>query len=148
MHATIRHNDGTTERVEMRPHTTIFDCTRCGQHIEHTDTLTTGYGTNAQGEKVCFVCCGILDKAKMHDTGKATGYLVKTTDQSNLPLWKVTNWPGTLSYTVKYQRKGHHNIARTRQDVWFEDEHGHNWHGVQYGNMTQLCHCKRLKTRG
>jgi hypothetical protein len=40
---------------------------------------------------------------------------------------------------------GRHNIAGVRYDVWFRGPDGHVWWGVQYGDMTQICHCKRTK---
>lgn len=60
--------------------------------------------------------------------------------------WEVTNWPGTFRRPIFNNRpqKGNHNFARTRYDVWFKV--GENFfHGVQYGDFTQVCHIKCLK---
>lgn len=73
----------------------------------------------------------------MDKHGKTTLYL------SN---GEVTNWPGTLRFPLWSSKRGRHNIAGTRKDVWFKDGSGNMWHGVQYGEFTQICHCKRLKS--
>ena len=57
---------------------------------------------------------------------------------------EVMNWPGTLRFPA-HVRKGRHNIAGSRYDVWFAGPDGFQWHGVQYGDNTQICHCKRTK---
>ena len=58
----------------------------------------------------------------------------------------VTNWPGTLKLRVTGRKMGSHNIAVWRYDMWFQFE-GFLWHGVRYGNNTQLVHCKRTRMR-
>jgi len=57
----------------------------------------------------------------------------------------LTNWPGTLRFDPHYIKKGRHNIAGTRYDVWFPGPDGHIWHGINYGENTQITHCKRTK---
>jgi hypothetical protein len=74
----------------------------------------------------------------MKDEGRITLYL---TDDG-----RVTNWPNSLSFKG-HVSKGRHNIAGTRYDVWFTGPDGHRWHGTQYGDNTQICHCKRTKER-
>ena len=32
----------------------------------------------------------------------------------------------------------------TTYDVWFIGPDGKEWHGVQYGDLTQVCHCRRV----
>ena len=59
--------------------------------------------------------------------GRATLYLVKR-DGAHF----VTDWPSVLSFKAAV-RKGHHNIARYRYDVWFTGPDGAQWHGVTYG---------------
>ena len=112
---------------------------------EHSD-CTTGYGIDKNGKKHCYTCCGERDKADMRSSGKATLYLSsKPHPQFD---WQkryfVSNWPGSLLIEVGFVKKGRHNIAGTRCDVWFTFE-GAEWHGVQYGENTQICHCKRVK---
>lgn len=112
-----------------------FTCSVCGLAKTHESDVSTGYGTDREGNKVCFACCAEQDKAYMRENGRITLYLSGN---------KVTNWPNTLELPTTYQRKGYHNIARTRVDVWFNFE-GAKWHGTQYGDNSQLCHCKRIK---
>jgi len=111
------------------------------EHSEHT----RGYGRDEQGKTYCYACCAERDREQMRKDGRTTLYLVKET-RNGLHLHKLTNWPGSLEIGVNYYRRGHHNIARTRYDVWFTFE-GDEWHGVQYGEMTQICHCRRLKKK-
>lgn len=61
---------------------------------------------------------------------------------------RVANWPDSLSFKVYHMRIGKHNMANCRYDVWFEilnpnTKHLERWHGVTYGDQTQICHCKR-----
>jgi hypothetical protein len=119
-------------------------CSKCKAVCVPTG-CTTGYGYTASGRKLCFACCAERDKADMVRTGRTTLYLTHEMRPEN-PTAKhgtVGNWPGSLVFhaTVK---KGRHNIASTRYDVWFVGPDGRDWHGVQYGENTQLCHCKRV----
>lgn len=58
----------------------------------------------------------------------------------------ASNWPHTLVFRAHGQ-VGRHNIAGKRYDVWFNGPDGYEWHGVTYGDWTQLCHCKRTKRK-
>lgn len=100
----------------------------------------TGYGINRQGRKVCYQCCAEVDRAQMDKTGRAVLYLSHSSGNAG----EVTNWPGTMRFSV-FVKEGRHNIAGKRYDVTFKDHAGRRWHGVTYGNDTQLCHCRRLK---
>ena len=112
---------------------TLCDC----GHIAISEGCGTGYGVNREGEKICFACCGEQDKQAMREDGKATLYLSNN---------EITNWPGTLRLRADYVRTGRHNIAGKRYDVWFHFEN-QQWHGVQYGDNTNILHCKKLKQR-
>lgn len=89
----------------------------------------------------------------MKEEGRITLYLTyKFVDHEHFTYFsrelydgKLTNWPGTLCYKATSIRKGHHNIAGSRVDVWFVGPDKHVWHGAQYGDNTQLCHCRRTK---
>ncbi len=61
---------------------------------------------------------------------------------------KLTNWPGTLTIPLPMgsTRVGRHNVARVRVDYWFTFE-GETWHGVRFGDSTDLVHCKRSAAR-
>ena len=117
-----------------------FVCVDCSQEKIHVDSLTTGYGIDRAGNKVCYACCGKRDSADMSATGRAVLYL--TDGPEGLV---VSNWPGSLKYRVQYNRVGVHNLAGRRVDVWFTDTDGRQWHGVNYGRNSQLCHCRRLR---
>ena len=74
----------------------------------------------------------------MRQHGRITLYLAKHDDK-----YEVTNWPSSLRLKASV-KVGNHNIAGSRYDTWFNFE-GVVWHGVCYGENTQLCHCKRTK---
>jgi len=120
-----------------------FHCDCCEKDKIHTDdSCSTGYATTKDGNKICFDCCSVRDRQVMIDLGNSALYLSK--DEKG---YKVTNWPGTLMFRCTTPRKGKHNIARTRYDVWFTGPDGQDWHGVQYGENTQIVHCKRAIKR-
>lgn len=118
-----------------------FTCDRCGRSYEADDGKTgaTGYGYDAADRKICYACCADDDRAYMRDNGRIALYLTEEPRAST-----VSNWPGSLRFAVTSVRKGRHNIAGTRTDVWFRDADGNRWHGVQYGRFTQIVHCRRI----
>lgn len=112
-------------------------CYRCA------GSLADGYGTRnpvtgTEPVRICYDCCADYERESMHATGRAVLYL----DEKR---HTVTDWPGRLRFQVRGLTKGRHNIAGTRIDAWFKDDEGRTWHGVLYGEMTQLLHCKRLR---
>jgi hypothetical protein len=127
--------------VEM----TILDC---GHPISQHSNCSTGYGIEKDGRKICYACCAERDKAQMRENGEIILYLMREQstpwENDNLYTHYVTNWPNSLRIQCGVPKISKHNIAGTRYDVWFRFE-GQNWHGVQYGENTQVCHCKRLK---
>lgn len=129
-----------------------FKCGDCGQVKPVGMKGGTGYGYMPNSDKpVCYECCGKRDLADMEAGKPMTLYLqVSPLSIGGHGSWyrrtsncTLSNWPGTLKI-VGTCRKGAHNIASTRYDVWFTFA-GHNWHGVQYGENTQLCRCKVVK---
>jgi hypothetical protein len=78
----------------------------------------------------------------MLDTGKATLYLV---DADAHGMRYVTDWSGMLRYRALNYRVGRHNMAGKRYDVDFIGPDGYWWHGTQYGDNTQIIHCRRRK---
>lgn len=108
----------------------------CGHPPSEHSNFTTGYGVDSEGRKHCYACCAERDKAEMIKTGRATLYLSGK---------EVSNWPESLKFRVNYVRKGRHNMARVRYDVRFIGPDGKPWHGVQYGDNTQIVHCRRIK---
>lgn len=57
----------------------------------------------------------------------------------------VSNWPGSFKIRV-YPRKGRHNFAGVRYDFWF-NVGNHEFHGVQYGDNTQVAYIRCLKRK-
>lgn len=123
-----------------------FTCNICGITKQPDSQFTTGYGRDKHDNKVCYLCCADQDKKQMMDEGKITLYLTESKSplQGMKPEY-VSNWPGTLRFPVYHSRKGRHNFARTRTDVWFQGPDGNEWWGVLYGEHTQLIHCRRTK---
>lgn len=122
---------------------TTHTCSQCGETKTYGG-FGAGYATNKAGGKVCFECCAIADRADMIATGKATLYLTISTATNGDA--KLTNWPGTLQFVGRYS-VGKHNIARKRYDVAFRGPDSFMWSGTQYGDNTQICHCRRTKKR-
>lgn len=132
-------------------------CSRCnyaGPFRVCGDGKTEGllYGCLPDGSIICAPCCGEVDRLAMIETGRAVLYLnsIPTSDCMAGQPWNtrrgaLSNWPGTLEFKTTAFKVGRHNMARRRYDVWFIGPDGKEWHGVQYGDNTQLCHCRRLK---
>lgn len=134
----------------------IYVCDGCGQEISppEPNAFTFNYGTMLDGTKHCYPCCAKLDRDTMIADGKITLYLTsRPIHNGEVGMinryernWFVTNWPSSLEFRVTSgPSRSWHNIARVRYDVWFHGPDGHVWHGIQYGDNTQLCHCKRTK---
>ena len=109
----------------------------CGHEPSKHSQFMTGYGVQ-NGKKYCYECCAKNELKAMQEDGRATLYLVKTVGE-----YEVSNWTGSLRFKPVV-RKGKHNIARSRYDAWFM-VNGQKWHGVNYGEFSQLLHCKKMK---
>lgn len=144
----------------------MSDLLYCGHPPTETSGIGTGYGKDDQGRTFCYECCAERDREQMRQEGRITLYLTidnDATDHNGTRLssaredrafgngrhypgsHKVTNWPGTLSIPATGLKVGRHNIAGRRYDFWFRFE-GSDWHGVQYGDNTQIAHCRRIKS--
>jgi hypothetical protein len=120
-----------------------FTCCDCGKHVEFpVEGCGTGYGYE-EGDPglFCYPCGGTRTRKRLIETGK--GHLYLATNKPGRS--EVTDWTGTLRLPC-YVAKGRHNMARWRYDVWFTLD-GAEWHGVQYGDYTQICHVRRLKPK-
>lgn len=141
----------------------VFTCDQCGEHKEHKSDFSTGYGKNDAGQKICFACCGVNDRRDLLSLpigGKTWLYLSSEINEEQASLnplnyrsegyrefyreFHVTNWPGTLKIKVHRPSQGRHNFAGKRYDIRFTLE-GSRFHGVQYGDNTQVLHIKRIK---
>lgn len=118
-------------------------CTRCGA------VCTNKLGYDPAGNPHCYSCCAAWERVQMQETGQARLYLTRKQIMTSEGLrpggWEVTDWPGRLRFPVQYVTQGKHNIAGTRIDIRFIGPQGYMWHGTQYGENTQLVHCKRTK---
>lgn len=116
----------------------MFRCIDCGTVSQQLipGKHTGNYGIDRHDFLHCLECCGKRDAANMVKTGRATLYLIQRDS-----IWFVTNWPGTLNIRA-YVSVGRHNLAGKRYDAWF-NFNGKKWHGVTYGDFTQICHCKQ-----
>lgn len=113
-----------------------FTCSKCHGHKIHESDISTGYATDKDGNKVCFECCGKEDLKTLKELQPK---------EKTLLYWdgkEVTNWPGSLRIKPNSTRKGRHNIAGSREDVWFYIDN-QCYHGIQYGNNSQILHIKK-----
>lgn len=118
-----------------------FRCFDCKRELPVKTDGGTGYGCfGKSNRKVCYECCAKRDIAQMSRDGKTTMYFTHKSGEQSY----VGNWPGSLKIDCRV-RVGNHNMAGRRYDVWFTGPDGKKWHGVTYGDNTQLCHCKRMK---
>lgn len=118
----------------------------CGHEPSPHADFTTGYGVDRDGKKICYACCAENDRKQMRETGRATLYLTSEPNEGNLSADHfVSNWPGSLKFRAHYYKVGRHNMTGRRYDVWFTFEN-QPWHGVQYGDNTQVVHCNRIKS--
>lgn len=118
-------------------------CKNCGCTITTSEgDVGTGYALSEAGDITCYKCCAESEKQYMIENGRIDLYAVVGDNYAV----EVTNWPGTLRFPVKYLKIGKHNIAKVRRDVWFDFD-GYVWHGVQYGNSSEVCHCRKTKRR-
>src|SRR5581483_1145812 len=128
-----------------------FTCHQCRQDKPVKTDGGTGYAIDGAGNKFCYACCALQDKAHMIEHGAITLYLSMPSSRlvCNWPRMvaagTVENWPGTLKFTTGPIRVGRHNIAGVRYDCWFRGPDGEEWHGVTYGDNTQICHCRRVR---
>ena len=115
-----------------------FKCSQCGQDKKHESPVSTGYGTDKTGNKVCFECCGINDAKELNEL-PIGAKIVHYWDGKN-----IVNWPSSLVIAPYYTHKGKHNMAGTREDIYFKFN-GANFHAVQYGNFSQIAHIRKTK---
>lgn len=122
-------------------HTTTFTCSKCHKTITFTSLATTGYGTDKDGNKFCYQCCGQSDLKEMKQKGDIWLYI-------NRREQKVTNWPCSLYFKATIKQGKHNWWMCKRYDAWFRVQGDpYLWHGVNItGGYNDLIHCKRTKT--
>lgn len=113
----------------------------CGHDPSPHTESSNGYGTDSKGNTFCYECCAKQDIEHMQKNGRIALYLVKKDNG-----YEVTNWPSSLKFKA-FVRVGNHNICKNRYDAWFWMDNV-QWHGVTYGDFTQICHCRKTKVLG
>jgi hypothetical protein len=124
---------------------TPFTCSVCKLiKTEPEDSCTAGYGTDKQGNKICFDCIGKQEREEMKNAKPGQRFTMYLTDKDGNKT--VSNWPGTVKIPVYYSRKSWHNFTgkNGRTDVWFNFEGKHFW-GYSIGDFTQIVHIKAVK---
>lgn len=128
----------------------VFLCVACGETKEK-DVHGTGYALrHYNGPKICYECIGKEDEIRFLDMKPGERDILYLTPRTKEEIqngatdrYTVTNWPGTFRRPVYNFSVGRHNIAGHRIDVWFSVQ-GNRFHGVQYGNDSQICHVRCL----
>lgn len=115
----------------------------CGHPPSPHESFTTGYGLGADGKTYCYACCAERERASMVTTGRATLYLVDGCDGRP---YRVTDWPGHLSFAVGRVRCSARGggFGSQRTDAWFTGPDGRTWHAVSRGD-SQIARCRRVK---
>ncbi len=133
-----------------------FRCAQCGETRELNtggNGCGTGYAREGRGPDarfICYPCATENERRDLIEQGRGVLYLVATDEPAKCQgvgakVWTLQNWTGGLKIrTYGAPRVGSHNLAGRRYDVWFRFE-GAEWHGVQYGDHTQICRVRRLK---
>jgi hypothetical protein len=116
-------------------------CSRCQGPILPSAGAGTGYAIDEAGALVCYACAAKEEEKFMREYGRIALYLVGKVGE-----FEVVNWSGTFRIPVKHSKRGEHNFAGTRRDVWFNFG-GYEWHGVQYGEHSELCHCAKTNRK-
>lgn len=111
-------------------------CSVCGKEIQQ-DGIFSGYGI-LNGEKVCYQCCGELDKKALDNLNFGDKIILYFNGK------QITNFPATLKITPTRVETKNHNLSGTVNYVWFKF-HNKNFLGRQYGKNSELCYIKRLK---
>lgn len=125
--------------------THTFTCDRCASTNAINVSGASGYANTDKGETICYQCCADDDRDYMLKHGKIALYDTNW-GPTGTNLGSVSNWCGTLEIPIVRRSRSSHNIARYRYDVWFK-YNGHVWHGVRYGDNTQIVHCKATLER-
>jgi hypothetical protein len=109
-------------------------CARCGLPLPEPTGILTGYGLNVKDEKICYPCCGELDRADMIATGKAFLYFDGKSS--------VTNWPGSLRLKAINATVAGQGFQR-QQYVRFIGPDNHIWLGRGPSANGTYIRCKR-----
>lgn len=129
----------------ITPRKSTFKCQSCHRELPVNESGGTGYARTRSGKKICYECAGKRETKEISKKSPGSKHLFYLTKKDG--RYVVTNWPGSIKYTVTGVKTGRHNIAGTRTDVWFKDHDGNEWHGVQMGEYNQVLHATKIKRR-
>lgn len=116
----------------------VFKCTQCGETKPVNKAGGTGYGVDKDENKICYSCIGKNEETELSNAKPGDKFILYLCGD------EVTNWPGSFKRTIRGLRTGRHNMAGKRYDFYFT-VNNNDFHGVQYGDNTQIAHCKRIK---
>jgi hypothetical protein len=137
-------------------------CARCSQDIAPPaeGSFAAGYGFNDRGQKICYSCCGEIDREDMMRFGEIVLYLSKFDDKewealkvigkglSKSHRYKLSNWPGTLiiqPFHVHTSKGRGFGGTYPIEHVAFVGPDGYEWYGRCAGHSSQLTRCRRKK---
>lgn len=131
---------------------TKFKCNECKMDIAHNDTITTGYGVDKAGNKVCFGCCAKHDLNELLNLNHGKKfYMYLTKQEYNAPCgakykkWFVSNWPNSLKIPCVHVTNGRHNFSGKRIDAWFYIGDKKYWAFNFSPDNQDCCTIKRVK---
>lgn len=121
----------------------IIKCVECGK-VCKPQGIGTGYAVDKDENHYCYTCCAKQEEQTLRElpVGEKT-YLYLTEDKPNY-RWKLQNWTGLISIPIYSVKRGRHNFAGIRYDFWFE-YYNHEYHGVRYGDNTEVATVTRIK---
>lgn len=114
------------------PPDTVFFCDRCHTLQPVTHDGGTGYARRNDGTLICYACCAGVDRDDTRKQGRTVLYFDGKT---------ITNWPGTLTFPVRYVRRFNHPFARRAWCGEFVGPDGKLWRFKNIGD-SQIAHCR------
>jgi hypothetical protein len=118
-----------------------FFCDHCQKTVENTSTIGTGYGIHENGHKVCYQCCGDIDRDDMIKAKVGERFSMYLCRENGLNV--VQNWCGTLKRNCHISIS-RHNWGLKRYDAWFK-VNGECFWGYNIGENTQILHVRKVK---
>lgn len=134
-------------------------CDICGNPFPEPDNINSGYGifqtTDGTEQKVCFPCCGEMDKECLLQTGFLVGYWTEERDSSGKYAtgYYFSNLPGSLKIKLQGVSSGKHNWPWVKQCFGYfalPDAQGNLvWFWVRHvsGGMTQIARARKLRKK-
>lgn len=111
----------------------------CGHHPSPHSLITTGYGTDVNGKKICWECCHKRDLESLKTDDKLFAYWSETN--------MVTNWPGGVLGVVISYWPVRNNFCGHLYHLKVRDAYDQMWYGKGAGRgvYVKLRKCKKEK---